>query len=151
VKKLLEIASTSYDFVIVDLPQTLVHWSEDVLRACETFFAVLEVDMRSAQNMLRFLRTLKAEELPYEKVQFVLNRAPGFTDLNGKSRVKRLCESLGIEINVYLPDGGKAVVNACDQGMPLAEAAANNALRKDIRKVAVSLIEMAEAQTAAIA
>lgn len=151
VKKLLEIAASAYDFIIVDMPQTLVHWSEDVLRLSETFFAVLEVDMRSAQNMLRFLRTLKAEELPYEKVQFVLNRAPGFTDINGKGRVKRLCESLGIEINVSLPDGGRAVVNACDQGVPLAEAASGNGLRKEIRRVAVSLVEMAEAQAAAIA
>ncbi|MEL6234481.1 MAG: pilus assembly protein CpaE, partial [Pseudomonadota bacterium] len=151
VRKLLEIASSAYDFVIIDMPQALVHWSDHVLQMCETFFAVLEVDMRSAQNMLRFLRALKAEDLPYEKVQYVLNRAPGFADLNGKSRVKRLSESLGIDINIYLPDGGKAVINACDQGTPLAEAASGNALRKEIRKVAISLVEMAEAQTAAIA
>lgn len=150
VRRLLEIAASAYDFVVVDMPQVLVHWSDHVLQMAETFFAVMEVDMRSAQNMLRFLRTLKAEELPYEKVQFVLNRAPGFTDLNGKSRVKRLCESLGIDINIYLPDGGRAVTNACDQGIPLAESAAGNALRKEIRKVAVSLVEMAEAQAAAI-
>ncbi|RMF41805.1 MAG: pilus assembly protein CpaE [Alphaproteobacteria bacterium] len=151
VGKLLEIAVTAYDFVIVDMPQTLVVWSDLVLQMCETFFAVLEVDMRSAQNMLRFLRALKAEDLPYEKVQYVLNRAPGFTDLTGKSRVKRLCDSLGIDINIFLPDGGKAVVNACDQGTPLADAASGNALRKEIRKVAISLVEMAEAQAAAIA
>lgn len=151
VGKLLEIASASYDFVIIDMPQALVHWSDHVLQMSETFFAVMEVDMRSAQNMLRFLRTLKAEELPWEKVHFVLNRAPGFTDLNGKSRVKRLAESLGIDINIYLPDGGKAVINACDQGFPLAEASSNNALRKEVRKVAVSLVEMAQAQKAAIA
>jgi pilus assembly protein CpaE len=151
VKKLLEIAQSAYDFVIVDMPQTLVHWSEDVLKMAETFFAVLEVDMRSAQNMLRFLRTLKAEDLPYDRVQFVLNRAPGFTDLNGRSRVKRLCESLGIDISMSLPDGGRAVVNACDQGVPLAEAAGSNALRKEIRKIAAAFVEQAEARSAAIA
>jgi pilus assembly protein CpaE len=151
VRRLLEIAASAYDFVIVDMPQSLTHWSDTVLQMCETFFAVLEVDMRSAQNMLRFLRALKAEDLPYEKVQYILNRSPGFTDLSGKSRVKRLSDSLGIDINIYLPDGGKAVVNACDQGAPLADAASGNALRKEIRKVAISLVEMAEAQSAAIA
>jgi pilus assembly protein CpaE len=55
------------------------------LHAAHVFFAMLELDMRSAQNTLRFLRALKAEELPYEKLRYVLNRAPGFTDVTGKA------------------------------------------------------------------
>ncbi len=151
ISKLLDIAATSYDFVIVDLPQTLVAWSDDVLKKAETFFAILEVDMRSAQNTLRFLRALKAEDLPFEKVQFALNRAPGFTDLSGKSRVKRLSESLGVDINIMLPDGGRAVTNSCDQGLPLAESAPKNPLRKEIRRIAESIVNMVEADKAAVA
>ena len=150
VQKLLEIAQASYDFVVVDMPQALVHWSEDVLRMAETYFAILEVDMRSAQNALRFLRALKSEDLPYEKVQFALNRAPGFTDINGKARVKRLAESLGIEIDIMLPEGGKAVLAASDEGVPLSESAPKNALRKEIRNIATSVFETLEAQKAAI-
>ena len=107
--------------------------------------------MRSAQNALRFVRTLKAEDLPIEKIQYALNRAPGFTDMNGKARVKRLAESLGIPLNILLPDGGKAVTNAGDQGLPLSESASKNALRKEIRRIATSLVDMAEEQKAAIA
>ncbi|MFQ5621808.1 MAG: CpaE family protein [Paracoccaceae bacterium] len=151
IQRLLEIAQASYDFVIVDMPQTLVHWSDNVLRMCETYFAVMEIDMRSAQNTLRFLRALKAEELPFEKVQFALNRAPGFADMSGKSRVKRLSESLGVELKILLPDGGRAVTAACDQGLPLAEVVAKNPLRKEIRKISAALLEMAEAAKAAIA
>lgn len=151
IQRLLEIAQASYDFVIVDMPQTLVHWSDNVLRMCETYFAVMEIDMRSAQNTLRFLRALKAEELPFEKVQFALNRAPGFADMSGKSRVKRLSESLGVDLKILLPDGGKAVTAACDQGLPLAEVAPKNPLRKEIRKISAALLEMAESAKAAVA
>lgn len=151
VEKLLRTAAISYDFVIVDMPSTLVSWSDRVLQICETLFAVLEVDMRSAQNALRFVRTLKAEDLPIEKIQYALNRAPGFTDMNGKGRVKRLAESLGIAVNIMLPDGGKAVTNAGDQGQPIAEFASKNALRKEIRRIATSLVDMAAEQRAAIA
>lgn len=151
VELLLKTAAASYDFVIVDMPSALVSWSDRVLQICETFFAVLEVDMRSAQNALRFVRTLKAEDLPIEKIQYALNRAPGFTDMNGKARVKRLAESLGIPLNILLPDGGKAVTNAGDQGLPLSESASKNALRKEIRRIATSLVDMAEEQKAAIA
>lgn len=150
-ERLLKTAAHSYDFVICDMPSTLVSWSDKVLQMCETFFTVLEVDMRSAQNSLRFLRTLKAEDLPYEKIQYALNRAPGFTDMNGKARVKRMAESLGIALNILLPDGGKAVSNAGDQGLPLSEIAAKNALRKEIRRIATSLVDMAAEQKAAVA
>lgn len=151
VEKVLRTAAASYDFVVVDMPTTLVSWSDAVLKMSETFFTVLEVDMRSAQNMIRFLRTLKAEDLPYEKIQYVLNRAPGFTDMGGKGRVKRLADSLGIAINIMLPDGGKAISNACDQGQPLAEVASKNALRKEIRRIGTSLVDMAAEQKAAVA
>ena len=151
VRKLLDIAASTYDFVIVDMPQALTHWTENVLNAATTFFVLMEIDMRSAQNMLRFIRTLKAEELPLEKLEVVLNRAPKFTDLSGKSRVKRMAESLGVEFRIMLPDGGTAVVNACDQGSPLAEQAKSNALRKEIKRVANSVLESVENTTAAIA
>ena len=107
--------------------------------------------MRSAQNCLRFLRALKAEDLPFEKVQFALNRAPGFTDLQGKARAKRLAESLGVEINIMLPDGGKAVASACDEGTPLAETAPKNALRREFKNIAQSIFEAVVADKAAVA
>ena len=86
------------------MPSTVVSWTETVLHASQVFFAMLELDMRSAQNTLRFLRALKSEELPYEKLRYVLNRAPGSLDMTGKGRVKRLAESLDIKIEVLAPE-----------------------------------------------
>ncbi|GLQ33794.1 hypothetical protein GCM10007939_00770 [Amylibacter marinus] len=140
--KMIDLAASQFDYVIIDLPNALLSWSETVLDRAHLLFTLLELDMRSAQNALRFLRALKAEELPYEKVQFILNRAPKMTDLNGRSRVKRMADSLNIEFRWMLPDGGKHVVSACDQGSPLAITAARNPLRKDMRKIAENLINL---------
>ena len=98
--------------------------------------------MRSAQNTLRLKRALQAEDLPFEKLRYVLNRGPKFTDLNGKSRVKRLGESLDISVELQLPDGGKPVTQAADHGLPLATSAAKNPLRREIAKLAQSLHEI---------
>lgn len=142
IQAVLDLASDHFDYVIVDMPTTLVQWTETVLNASQIYFATLEMDMRSAQNALRMKRALQSENLPFEKLRFVLNRAPKFTDLSGKTRVKRLAESLGITIEVQLPDGGKPVVNGADHGQPLAETAAKNPLRKEIAKLASSLHEL---------
>jgi pilus assembly protein CpaE len=139
VKKILDMAREHFDFVVVDMPSTLVQWTETVLTEAQVYFALLQLDMRSAQNTLRLKRTLQAEDLPFEKLRFILNRAPKFTDLQGRSRVKRMAESLGIALDVRLPDGGYAVTQACDHGSPLAQAAAKNPLRKEIAKLAQDL------------
>lgn len=148
VRTMIGLARASYDFIFIDLPQTLTHWSDLVLTESEAFYAVMQTDMRSAQNMLRFLRAIKAEDLPVEKVRVGLNRAPGFTDLSGKSRARRLEQTLGIEYGFRLPDGGRPVVAACDQGAPLARAAKSNPLRKEIRRIARALVREATAARA---
>ncbi|HBZ44175.1 MAG TPA: pilus assembly protein CpaE [Maritimibacter sp.] len=139
VMTVIDMARANFDYVIVDMPTTVVQWTESVLTAAHVYFATIELDMRSAQNALRMIRALKAEELPAEKLRYVLNRAPKFTDISGRGRVKKLAESLDISIEVQLPDGAKQVVQAGDHGVPLAEAATKNPLRKEIQKLAQKL------------
>ncbi|TCP62269.1 pilus assembly protein CpaE [Rhodovulum bhavnagarense] len=148
VEALVEMARSQFDFVVIDMPTTLVQWTETVLNKAHVYFALLELDMRSAQNTLRLLRALKSEDLPHQKLRFILNRAPKFTDLAGKSRVKRLAESLDIDLDMLLPDGGKVIAQAGDHGLPLAETAAKTPLRKEIQKLAKSLYDLNEAAEA---
>ncbi|MCP4821429.1 MAG: AAA family ATPase [Shimia sp.] len=142
VERIISMARQHYDYVVIDMPSTLVVWSEVILQAAHVYFATMEIDMRSAQNAMRIKRTFQAEDLPFEKMRYVMNRAPKFTDLAGKSRVKRLAESLGIAIDIHLPDGAKQVPQAADHGQPLALAAAKNPLRKEIAKLAKSLHDL---------
>lgn len=143
--RLVDLALANFDFVIIDMPPTVVQWTESVLARSHVYFAMLELDLRSAQNILRFVRALKAEGLPHEKLRYVLNRAPKFTDLSAKSRVKRMAESLDIDIEVQLPDGGAQVTQANDHGLPLATSAAKNPLRKELQKLAKSLHDLNKA------
>ena len=149
VDAIIKLARESFDYVVIDMPQALMNWSEKVYAASDDFYAVMEIDMRSAQNMYRFLRTLKAEDMNLDKLRFVLNRAPGLTDLSGKTRVKRVAESLGISFLHQVPDGGKLIVNNGDQGTPLAEGARSSPVRKEIlRMVEKFMTEETEKATA---
>ncbi|MGF1551377.1 MAG: CpaE family protein [Paracoccaceae bacterium] len=149
VEAMLRVATDSFDYVVIDMPQALMNWSETVYSTASAFVVVMESDMRSAQNMFRFTRTLKSEDLDLSKMVCALNRAPRLTDLSGKARAKRLAESLAVEFKHMLPDGGRAVADACDQGVPLAEVARSNALRREIVKIASRVVEMAAAGPAA--
>lgn len=142
IDRVVNFARTNFDYVVIDMPSTVVQWTETVLQHAHVYFATLELDMRSAQNTLRMIRALKSEELPFSKLRYVLNRAPKFTDLTGKARVKRLAESLDITIELQLPDGGKPIVQAGDHGVPLVDTATKNPLRKEIQKLAASVHEL---------
>ena len=145
ISRLIAMAEANFDFVIVDMPSTVVSWTEAVLSRAHVYFALLELDLRSAQNVLRMVRALKSEDLPFEKLRYVLNRAPRFTELSARGRVKRMAESLGIDIEVQLPDGGHQITQANDHGLPIAESAAKNPLRKEIHKLAQSLFDLNKA------
>jgi pilus assembly protein CpaE len=142
VGRLIDMAVANFDFVVIDMPATVVSWTETVLNRAHVYFALMELDLRSAQNVLRLVRALKTEDLPVDKLRFVLNRAPRFTDLSARSRVKRMAESLDIDIEVQLPDGGRQITQANDHGLPISESAAKNPLRKEIQKLAKSLYDL---------
>jgi pilus assembly protein CpaE len=145
VAALIDMARANFDYVIIDMPKTIVAWTETVLNRAHVYFALMELDLRSAQNVLRLVRALKAEGLPHEKLRYVLNKAPKFTDLSAKSRVKRMAESLDLSIEVQLPDGGAQITQANDHGLPLSENAGKNPLRKEIQKLAKSLFDLNKA------
>ncbi len=145
IARIVDMARANFDFVVIDMPRTIVSWTETVLARSHLYFALLELDLRSAQNVLRLVRALKAEGLPHERLRYVLNRAPKFTDLSAKSRVKRMAESLDIVLEVQLPDGGLQVTQANDHGLPLSENAAKNPLRREIQKLAKSLFDLNKA------
>lgn len=145
IERIIRIAQAHFDYVIIDLPRAVMHWTETVLNMSDLFFAILELDMRSAQNALRMVRALKSDGIDISKHRFILNRAPKFTDLSGKSRAKRMAESLDITLAINLPDGGTQVRDSNDHGLPLAEFAAKNPLLKEIRKFAIELHETANA------
>jgi len=151
VERILTMARAQFDFVVIDMPGTVVQWTETVLNAAEHYYGLMELDMRSAQNALRLIRALKAENLPVEKLRYALNRAPRFTDLSGKARAKRMAESLDIAFALQLPDGGAQVTQANDHGLPLAEMAPKNPLLKEIRRLAQTLDEARRSQTRAAA
>jgi len=148
VEKLLDLAREAYDFVIVDMPSTLVSWTETLITRADLMFAILERDLRSAQNTMRFMQTLLNEDLPIDKVKFILNRAPKRTDIAGRARIRRLAENVGFDYSILLPDGGKQVVKACDQGVALSVSSPKNPVRKEIAKFAATIFEYRQAASA---
>jgi pilus assembly protein CpaE len=145
VARIVAMARSTFDYVVIDMPKPFQMWTEKVLQAAHVYFALIELDLRSAQNVLRTIRALKAEDLPAERFRFVLNRTPGW---GGKARIGRLTESLDIALELRLPDGGRAVGESCDNGKPLALSARRNPFRREVAKLAGRIHALNKIETA---
>lgn len=144
IEKIFTLALQDSDFVLVDLPNTLVSWTERVFKMSDVVYSVIENDMRSAQNLVRLNNLLEQEGILTSSLQYVMNRAPKITDLTGRSRAKRMAETLDINVVINLPDGGRQVTQSNDNGEALAVSNGSNALRKEIAAWAKKIIESAE-------
>ena len=142
---LLTLARTCFDIVIIDMPITVTGWTDTVFSLSDIYFLVCSLEVRSAQNAMRFHKLLQAEGLPIEKLTYLLNRAPGKMDMSGRGRVDKMADSLGVKFHAVLPDGGKQVTEVNDQAAPISTLAARNPLAKELGKLAGSLLEARKA------
>jgi pilus assembly protein CpaE len=145
---LLTLARAAFDVVVIDMPGTVTGWTDAVLKQADIFFLTTTLEVRSAQNALRFQRLLRAEGLDDGRLAYLLNRAPGKMDLSGRGRVDKMAESLGIAFHAVMPEGGKQVTEVNDQGQPLRALAPRNALTKEIARLAGELYEARRAISA---
>ncbi|KIT16533.1 AAA family ATPase [Jannaschia aquimarina] len=139
VTALIDLARKCFDVVIIDMPQTLTQWTDTVIGAADRYHLVLPLEVRAAQNAMRLIRLMTGEEIAMDRLGWILNRAPGKTDLQAKGRIQKLGETLEVKFDAVLPDGGKAVTEANDQALPLSTAAARSPLRKELAKLADGL------------
>lgn len=133
-----------YDYIVIDMPKPILAWTPGILELSTESFGMLELDMRSAHNTLRFARSLSSEYGIAPHMTWVLNRAPRRRDFSGRQRASKMEESLGIEFEYKLQDGGVQVPFACDHGSPLAMLSPRNILRREITQIATKLIRVAE-------
>ncbi|MEM7710301.1 MAG: AAA family ATPase [Pseudomonadota bacterium] len=136
IRALLTLARTTFDIVVVDMPGTLTSWTDTVIAESDMYYLVCGLEVRSAQNALRFQKLLQSEGIASNGLAYVLNRAPGKMDMTGRSRIEKMADSLDVTFHAVLPDGGRPVTDANDQAQTLRDGLPRAPLTKEIAKMA---------------
>ncbi len=50
ITRILDMARSHFDFVVVDMPKTIVQWTEAVLHQAKVYFGVIELDIRGRRR-----------------------------------------------------------------------------------------------------
>ncbi len=128
----------AYDYVVIDLPRSLVDWMGPVLARCHKLMMVTDTTVPSIRQAHRLLEFYTEERLDLP-AEIVVNheRRPMFLARHHAEAQKVLERPL----MHWLPDDPKPARLALDRGELLSKAAGSSALAKSIRKMARRLLD----------
>lgn len=129
---------TEFDFVVIDLPRTLVEWVEPVLNRCSKVMMVTDTtvpSIRQAHRMIDFFCETRFD-LP---VEIVVNHEK--KPLLSASHHTEAAKVLERPLKHWLPNDPRHARAALDKGQVLSQAAGGAPLTNAIRKVARTILK----------
>lgn len=135
---LIELATTHYDFVILDMSRTLDAVSVRALDRADMLFPVLQETLPFIRDAKRLLATFKSLGYGQEKIQLVVNRY----EKGGDIRLEDVESTLGMKVAHTIPNSFKAVSASVNQGVPVMKIAPHDTVTKALMQWAKTLTEL---------
>jgi pilus assembly protein CpaE len=134
VTKLLDLVSSHFDHVVIDMPRTWFAWTDDVLLGSNRVFIVSEMTVPSLKNTKHILAAIRVRMPDGPQPQVIINRfeqrmfAPGLK----RSDIE---QALGSDLAGSIPNNYRLVREAIDRGVPLEEVKSGNNITQELRKL----------------
>jgi pilus assembly protein CpaE len=137
VTRLLDLVSSNFDYVVIDMPRTWFSWTDNVLVGSNKLFIVSEMTvpgLRHAKQLVTAITERLGADL-HPKV--IVNRfeqrlfAPGLRRADIK-------QALGQAFAGTIPNNYRLVREAIDRGIPLEEDKAGNNVMTELKKLMLS-------------
>ncbi len=134
VTRLLDLVSSNFDHVVIDMPRTWFSWTDDVLLGSNRLFIVSEMTVPSLKNTKNILAAIRVRMPDGPQPQVIINRfeqrmfAPGLK----RSDIE---QALGDDFAAAIPNNYRLVREAIDRGVPLEEVKRGNNITHELRKL----------------
>lgn len=135
VDAIIALASTRYDFVLLDLARAIDSVSVKALDRSNTIFAVMQASVPGVRNAQRLLTVFRSLGYEGERVELIVNRF----ERGGEIGVAEIERALGKVAIHTVPNSYKQVSAAINHGDPLANSARNNPVSRNLAEFARSL------------
>lgn len=134
VTRLLDLVSSHFDYVVIDMPRTWFSWTDDVLLGSNHLFIVSEMTVPGLRHAKQLVTAI-AERLdhgPHPKV--IVNRFEQRILTAGLRRTD-IQQALGPAFAGTIPNNYRLVREAIDRGIPLDEVKAGNNVSSELKKL----------------
>jgi pilus assembly protein CpaE len=137
---ILNLAFNQYDFILLDLSNTVDELAIKALDRAHQIFLVMQTMLPHIRNANRMMALFRSLGYAQDKTEIIINRY-GRT---GEISLDDIRATLGSAKMRTIPNGYKDVARAVNQGMPLASIARSSLVLKSINELAQSLLPKAE-------
>lgn len=132
IEDLIALLSSTYDYIVFDLPQALVDWVEPVLANASNLEVVMDTSVPCVRQVRRLLDFLEYEHFR-PQVDLIVNREK--KPLIRSENVKQAEAILGRDIGHWLPDAPDVARRAIDIGRPAIETKPGSGLGRSYARI----------------
>lgn len=137
VERLLEVARTTFDVVILDLPRAINEWSEEVLRSSDAIYMIIQRSLAVIRDAKLLTNYFPSAGIASEKITVVDNR---YRSKHSAVTDKQIEETLKIKKMVRISNDYDTAISAHDHGVPLSKQSKNSRIAKDIEQLSQSIL-----------
>jgi pilus assembly protein CpaE len=134
VTRLLDLVSSHFEYVVIDMPRTWFSWTDSVLLGTNRLFIVSEMTVPSIRQAKDLVAAIRERLGDGPQPQVLVNRFeqrmfdPGLK----KSDIE---QALGADFAGTIPNNYRLVREAIDRGVPLDEVKAGNNITTQLKKM----------------
>ena len=149
VTRLLDLVSSHFDYVVIDMPRTWFSWTDSVLLGSNRTFIVSEMTVPSIRQAKALVAAIRERLGDGPQPRVVVNRFeqrmfdPGLK----KADVE---QALGADFAGTIPNNYRLVREAIDRGVPLDEVKAGNNITTQLKKLMLPQIAKTAAPVAGL-
>jgi len=150
VTRLLDLVSSHFDYVVIDMPRTWFSWTDSVLLGSNKLFIVSEMTVPSLRQAKGLVAAIRERLGDGPQPQVIVNR---FEQRMFEAGLKRsdVEQALGNDFAGTIPNNYRLVREAIDRGVPIDEVKAGNNISAQLRKLMLPQAPAKESTAPAVA
>lgn len=136
VTRLLDLVSSNFEYVVIDMPRTWFSWTDNVLLGSNRVYVVSEMtvpSLRQAKQLIAAIRERLGDE---PKPQVIVNRFEQRLFGTGLTRAD-IRQALGEDFVCAVPNHYRIVREAIDRGVPLDVVKPGNKITAELKKLII--------------
>jgi pilus assembly protein CpaE len=134
VTKLLDLVSSNFEYVVIDMPRTWFSWTDSVLLGSNRMFIVSEMTVPGLKHAKQLLGAVRERMSDGPQPQVIVNRFEQRMFVPGLKK-RDLDQALGEDFAAAIPNHYRLVREAIDRGVPLEEVKPGNKITQELRKL----------------
>ena len=149
VTRLLDLVSSHFDYVVIDMPRTWFSWTDSVLLGSNRPFIVSEMTVPSIRQAKALVAAIRERLGDGPQPRVIVNRFEQRLFGTGL-RKSDIEQALGADFAGTIPNNYRLVREAIDRGVPLDEVKAGNNISAQLKKLVLPQIAKTAAPVAGL-